>query len=323
MGILLILSNDFHHLFYTVCNDFSVLYHAPFYLIHAYNYLCAGAALLLLLAHYKKNGRPSRGMVAAALGAVSFVLAADLFEYLVPLSSYDLTPASLAVAQVFFLVGGSRLQEFRSLLSTRINVLDGLNETVILTDRENRVVYYNETDLGRRLRLRADVHMDDVGEWKSPAGEMVLDDSEPRHFLYYVQPIKKEKGDPAGRVYAFREITQHKTLIAQLDQKNKELLRAQQELRRHAELVKQLTEETERNRILRVINQTVGQHIYLIIRHLSATRFAQSPEDAMKERLPEAIRCARMGIDRIRESVSVLAEPESRGGTRHDQGVDR
>lgn len=318
--------NDLHNLFYTVYSDFHVEYFTPFYFISAYNYLCATAALVLLVLHHRRNGSPGVGrMAAAAAGAISFVLAVDVFEFLNPhLFLYDLTPASLGVAQLFFLCGVSRLKEFRSLLSTRIKVLDSLNETVVVTDLDNNVVYFNETPLSVQLGIEIGAKMDEVRKWQSSSGELTLDDSEIKYFFYYIHPIGRGKDNPTGKLYSFRDITEYKTLIAQLDEKNKELLSALEELQKHTRLIKQLTEETERNRILQQVNSTVGHYINQIIRNLETTRLFTGTQDVeIKERIQDSIRCARTGIEKIRESVSLLAEPlETGGGTKHDQGVD-
>jgi signal transduction histidine kinase len=339
-GLLLIPSNGLHNLFFTVHSDFHVEYLTLSHFISASNYLCAAAALVLLVLHRRRNGGPVLGrMAAAAAGAVSFVLAVDVFEFFNPrFFLYDLTPASLGVAQLLFLCGILRLKEFRSLLSTRIKVLDSLNETVVVTDPDNNIVYFNETPLSEQLGIEIGAKMGAVREWPSPSGELTLNCSSTRHFFYYIHPLGREKDDPTGKLYSFRDVTEYKTLIARLDEKNKELLSALAELQKQTSLIKQLTEETERNRILKQVNSTVGHYIHQIIRNLETARSSTGTQDeeigeeideGIKERIQDSIRCARTGIEKIRESVSLLAGPretEEEGGGKeheHDQGVDR
>ena len=351
-GILLVLSNSFHHLFFTFHNIFYVRLSTAFFYFSAYNYLCAAAALRLLFLQSRQNmqnGGAGMRLIAAAAAALLMLLMVDLFELMNPLFfPYDLTPAALAPAQIVFLLAGAFTNRYNSLLTARINVLDSLTEAIILTDWNKNIEYFNRTPLNELFRLRDGISLDDLCEEQSPApvfdfrdtvsaGEFMYSKlnhggefKEIQTFSYAMQPLykgKKQK-NPVGALYSFRDISEYKTLIARLDAKNFELTTALEKLKKHMRVITQLAEETEREKIMRHMHETVGSYISKIINTLVVVKSFAETEAAgsavIKEKIAESIQYARTGINAIRESVSTLyLTSTGEGRAADDPGVDR
>jgi len=338
-GALLVLTNSWHNLFFTFHDAFYVRFSAAFFYFSAYNYLCAFTAILLLYMRYKKkreNGGADLRWVAAATGAVLLILAIDLFEFRNPaFFPYDLTPATIALAQIIFRLAGVSPSRYKSLLTARINVLDSLNESIIMTDRNNKILYLNQTPLNKMLCLKIGAGIDvlnqdqlieptlDFRETVSEGEFMCGGPEDKKVFSYAVTPLHKgqRQKSPVGKLYTFREITVYKTLISSLDAKNMELAAALERLRKHMRVVKQLAEERERNKIMQYVISTVGNCISGIINTLAAADFLKGRKEAnrvvIKDKIEKSIRFARDGINKTRESVSTLhmrSETEREGG---------
>ena len=323
--ILLLVLGDYRGFFHVMESGLHVAYAPGIHLVAAHNGLCGLAALYLLVANRKRHGSPCTRTILAAAGAVCLVAAVDLFEYVHPQSpAYDMTPASLTIAQLFFYLASPLFKRSRSLLSTRTHVLDSLNEVVLLTDRWDNVVYSNNASLGASLRDRLPTEPGGACLQVSTLGEIAVQNGEQRHYSFCVRPILVRGKDRVGMLYTFRDITEYKALIAQLNAKNEALLSAQRTLREHARLTRQLAEEEERNKILREVGRTVGQHIDAITRNLEAARLLADDRDGrFRSALREAVERARRGIEEIRSSVRTLASSAgTEGGIARDQAID-
>jgi hypothetical protein len=350
-GILLVLTNHLHQLFFTFYHVFYVRFSPAFFYVSAYNYLCAAAALRLMFRQARQarqNGGAGVRLIAAAAAALLMLLTVDLFEWVNPLFfPYDLTPAALAPAQIVFLLAGSFISRYHSLLTARVNVLDSLNESIIMTDWNKNVEYFNHTPLNELFRLQEGISIDDLSKKQSlttafdfrdtvSAGEFTYGKlnhggafENIQTFSYLAQPLYKGKkqNNPVGVLYSFRDISAYKTLIASLDAKNYELTLALEKLKKHMLVITRLAKETEREKILRQMRETVGSNISKIVDNLVAVILIAEKEGArpavIKEKIEESIQYARTGIHTIRESVSTLYLTSTfEGRAADDPGAD-
>ena len=89
-----LLTNEYHHLFYTSFEVAQVVYGPVFYIHMAYTYICVLAGMAVVLAAFKKN-RVALAHIAVILLAAAVPLAFNLL-YMTGLvkSGFDLTPAA-------------------------------------------------------------------------------------------------------------------------------------------------------------------------------------------------------------------------------------
>ncbi|MDP4182439.1 MAG: histidine kinase N-terminal 7TM domain-containing protein [Bacillota bacterium] len=132
-----------------------------------------------------------------------------------------------------------------------------------------------------------------------------------------------------GRVVHFSDVTQYKLLLSELNMKNeeiaamnenltetnmkisdinKDLIFANDQLKKHAETVEELTIVKERNRFARDAHDTIGHTMSRLITllELCSIAYENDPIDT-KNKLNQALKIARSGMNEIRHSISGLA----------------
>ncbi len=191
------------------------------------------------------------------------------------------------------------LRGFRPVLAARMDVLDSLNESVVMGDGDGHVVYFNGTELVRGLGLSTGDGVERLEELTGggECGEVVR---EGRCYAWHRSGLQWG-GQKAGVLYTFRDITVYRELIDRLNRKNEELGTALARLREYAETSGKLAEETERNRIVLRVQETVGGYLGDIIRNLEEACGLDGPE--LEDKITLCVSLARTGIGKIRESL--------------------
>lgn len=320
--ILLVIFNQYHQLIYSISSLFySKDQPLSAILISGYNLICAAAGLVILLKYQQRRGLFSLARYLPYPLAILIVFAVEIMELLNPhLFLYDLTPVSISMAQIILVSALVPLSGYKSILTSRINVLDRINEGIIMTDTGGNILYANDSPFNKFLGAVQGVNLGSLFAQKliplqfsgglpeelEAAGELTLDSPGQECYAYYIQPIKTGGQYMAGILYIFRDVSQYKSLINNLNSKNSELALKLEFLRRSTGVVKQLAEERERSRIMGQINSTVGQSIKEIISQLESIEEDADGSTEIKERILKAIEYARKGIGRLRESVSTL-----------------
>ncbi len=329
-AVAFVWSDQLHHLFYTIYNTFYYRYEQSFTLVMIYNYLLALAGSALL--GTKARGKWSFRQSIPAFGAVIFLMALDTFEFVGPrLSIYDLTPVGLAVAQISYLVARRPISGYHNVLRTRMSALNCIEQSVVITDRQNRILYHNESPLNVQMNLREG--QDFVGipsrglvfEEKlesARVGEQVANGEfayvftgsiTPRHYSYYVRTLGARKGQVAGLLYSFRDVSAYKELIEELNRRHHELAAASERLQEYSSIVERLAEEVERERVVRQVYDTVEEAVSRIVANLQEMESEEGPE-LMEHSIAECLEFARSSIREIRSSVCSLSAPSREEG---------
>jgi len=337
-GVLLVWSNGLHQLFYTIYDTFYCRYGQAFALLMLYNYLLALAGQVLLAR--KAKGNWDFRQACPGVGAVLLLAGLDAYQLLgPPLSVYDLTPAGLAVAQILYLAAKRPLSGYHSVLRARMNALDCIDQFVVITDAQNKILYGNKASLNTPLEVfegqefagipaevwfpREKLALARAGE-EAANGEFAFfspDLTAPRHYAYYVRTLGAEGGPAAGLLYSFRDITAYKELIEELSQKHRELAAASERLQEYACVVRKLAEEVERERIVRQVNTTVGEAVARIVANLEEIE-SEGETVLTEEKIRESVKCARNSIKKIRSSIAALSLPGEEGGADDDPCPD-
>jgi signal transduction histidine kinase len=337
-GVFVVWSNGLHQLFYTIYGTFYCRYGQAFALVMLYNYLLALAGLVLLAR--KAKGNWDFRQVWPGVGAVLLLAGLDAYELMGHLLSvYDLTPAGLAVAQILYLAGKRPFSGYHSVLRVRMNALDCIDQSVVITDAQNKILYGNKASLntllgvleGREFAgIPAEVRFPREKLGLARAGEEVANGefalflpglTAPRHYVYYVRTLGAEGGQAARLLYSFRDISVYKELIEELSRKHRELAVASERLQEYVFVVRKLAEEMERERIVHQVNTTVGQAVARIVANLE--EIESGGEKALTdEKIRESVECARSSIKKIRSSIAALSLPGREGGADDDPCPD-
>lgn len=351
IGILMVLTNSFHGLFYSIYNVFYINYGILYFIALIFNSLWAMAGCTLLMKYWvipEKYNIWQRFLYPVCL---LIVIGAGVFDGINPeLFSYDVTPASISIVQMLFLFSNRLSGLSGNLFVGKSNILDCINESVIMTDIEGNIIFYNDTPINRQIDMEngADIQkvlnrlaniyinsdgFDTLYEYinlyklqnhalngplyktiqKSCYGEISIGNTEKNWYSYTLQPIKKGAIHVAGILYVFRDITEDKELINHLNDRSSELAAACDKMKKYSAMIRQLSVEKERNKILQKISKDIEESILKIISLLNGIE-AIDDIDAqnIKISLHKSIEISRNGIAGIRKSISAISEPISR-----------
>jgi hypothetical protein len=335
LGTGMILSNSAHHLFYTVYEPvpFNFKFNSGYAFIALCNYVLVLIGLALIYFSQRRKGHPNRKLAGTGIIAMLFVALLDGWEQMTSFGIYDLTPVSFAAFQAAILIGNRGAIGYKAVLSNRLQALDCINESIVITDHQNTVLYSNRAQLNNLLNIGENRDLAEIiaaanmsrGCQENPIGQEAAYASNretcsgsvvftfpelpaPMHCSYYIQPIGKDGDGSGGMLHVFRDVSEYKVLIDQLEQKQKELMALTDRLQKYAGVVRQLAEERERQRIVRHVNSVIGYSIKQIACNLESLESLREGETVlMKERIRESIDNASQAIKRIRESIAPLA----------------
>jgi len=348
LGILTVLTNGFHEMFFRIYDMFYIDYGIMYFMALISNSLWAMAGSSLLMKYrvtHEEYNIQQRFLYPICLLAV---IGAGVFDGINPeLFSYGLTPSSLSIIQILFLFSNRLLGLSGNLFIGKSNILDCINESVIMTDTEGNIIFYNDTQLNRQIGMEngADIQeildklthkyeysdgLDTLYDYlnlyktqhnthkdtaagtipNSICGEITIESSGKRWYFYTVQPITKGKIHVAGVLYVFRDVTEDKVLINHLNDRNSKLADTYEKMKKYSAIIRQLSVERERNKILKKISRDIEESVLKIISLLNEIE-AMDDKDArsVEISLHKSIAIARNGIAGIRKSISAISEP--------------
>jgi PAS domain S-box-containing protein len=246
---LLVLTNPYHHLYYTgfslarVGDSLVWIYgHGPLFWIHiGYCYLLGLVALVIaagrLFSTTALYRRQTIILVCAAC-IPAFCNMAYVFQ-LSPFPEYDLTPVAFLLAGIILAIGLLRYQLFSAVPVAYSLVFSTMRDGVIATNGEYRVIDLNPA-AGRISGINTD---DAIGRPVAgiiPALSEVTKDNEPgpgerhaeislpgegteRFYDVLITPMGAVGTDAAGYLFLFRDISERKLAELALAQANKKI----------------------------------------------------------------------------------------------------
>lgn len=152
--MILVLTNDYHHLYYTSCRfDYNGLFPRNIYghgwiynlyMAFIFGYIIFGTIILIRRFIIEKD-RESRKLYAYLFIAI-ITMSGGLVAYILKLTNgYDATAFGYAVSSVVLFVAIFKYNLLDTLSFVRDYVVDTLEEGIIATDKKGNVLYYNTT----------------------------------------------------------------------------------------------------------------------------------------------------------------------------------
>lgn len=139
----ILLTNEYHHLFYRRFEVEEVIYGPFFYFHMAYTYLCVLTGMAVVLKIFKKN-HVAIQHIAAALLAAAVPLGFNLL-YITGLvkSGFDLTPPAFAFSSVLMLLAVFRYDFLNVNILAFDTIIDSIAEGVAVYNRRGKITYSN------------------------------------------------------------------------------------------------------------------------------------------------------------------------------------
>jgi signal transduction histidine kinase len=337
---LIALTNDWHRLF------MRNMLAGPFFWVHAviaYSYSVAGFFLLIKYAVNHKGHERKRTILLFLAFLLPFAvsLTNDIrmqVFMLRPLGAFDVNSVSFSIGTmlVAFIIYKYR---FLNIYTVALRmIVNNQAQAVIIVDGSNNVVGINDSFdrtflSGWKLKPEDNIsaftgylegNSDEGGagcgltaaiksrcdNWN---GELKMTRPEVKYFSVVITPISKGRKN-YGRIIAFNDITPIRTMMEELELKNKaltdlnnELIDKNRQLHDYARTVSELAAARERNRITRDMHDTLGQTMTVLVTQLNALRILCGKEpDKARERIGELVRLARNGLDDIKRSITGL-----------------
>lgn len=256
-----LLTNEYHHLFYASFEVAQVVYGPVFYIHMAYTYICVLAGMAVVLAAFKKN-RVALAHIAVILLAAAVPLAFNLL-YMTGLvrTGFDLTPPAFSLTSVLMLLAVFRYDFLDVNTMAFDKIFDSIAEGVVVYNRRDKITYCNGAavhwlglqtgdDMEPLRRILREKGADaDCADSQTPV--FTLEDNGERRRLEVRQYIHRDKkGDMVAGTIMLTDVGRYYQLLEQ----GRELAVTNQSL----------AIEKERNRIAQEVHDTAGHTLTMI-----------------------------------------------------------
>lgn len=305
----MVLSNPWHHLYYSSFMKDAVTHGIFFYTNVAATYLFVvlGAVLLYRSVHKKnRQNAAARGLIITA------VLVPVLFNavYLTGLvqSAFDITPLGFGISGILVLIATFRYR-FMDVNGTAFgDILSGLQDGVCVFDQEGRATFVND-----RFADWMGISTEDVialTEWLQVLSKMerihVSECDGDRNAI-----LKETYCDSNGRFLQIQQYEQQRTIafVVQDVSEYYELVNRTKEL---AVSKEKLALEKERNRIAQQVHDTAGHTLTMLQSYmkLAIVSNEHNRQGEVTGYLEEARKLASEGIRELRISINQLRQEE-------------
>ncbi|MCL6591744.1 MAG: hypothetical protein K6U80_17560 [Firmicutes bacterium] len=343
---LLLLTDSYHHLFFTVA-DFP---HRVYGLFFWANYLLVAIYLavgIYFLIEYSKNSsryikKQSFTMIVAILIGISttviYVFRLWKYAWLIACLGCEITVLLFVYATYY------RFFKITPLALRRI--AENIKESIVVVDTYNEINNYNNHFEANFLSWMNIGKCNDIeylaGELEKVAviteessrvlnairrpvngpvsGELTVMQPKQRTYMVHIQPVFT-KQDLVGRIVSFNDISDYKRLLEDYDNKNNqltalnqeltamndELMTASERLHEYAATVEELSIANERNRLARDVHDILGHTMTLVLTSLEVSQLACEKDlEITKKYLAEAVEITRKGITELRNSIRGL-----------------
>ncbi|HEX3028760.1 MAG TPA: histidine kinase N-terminal 7TM domain-containing protein [Clostridia bacterium] len=266
-------------------------------------------------------------IITGILLSLTLTILYYFFEIHLKLSNMDIVPSALVISLVFFCIGAIKYRFLNILPVALPKIIQNVNEGILVVDYEGSISFCNhalKAILKDICRVNPGMKAYEVsgllseyarcdeggkkiieaigkGGFKGLKGEIELGN---KQFQLYYQPLFQGT-EHIGWVISFFDISEHKVLLGELNDKNKMLSDAYEKLLEHAKVVSELAVSRERNRIAMEIHDSQGHCLSLIIALLQVGKLTlESDTEVTKEKINNTLEVARNGLSELRNTVS-------------------
>ncbi|HEX3028358.1 MAG TPA: histidine kinase [Clostridia bacterium] len=215
------------------------------------------------------------------------------------------------------------------------DLLNNMDQSVLILDEKNNIIKYNQSlarnfpeliklkpcnnfkgvigfldknalpSLGKQNVISAI----ETGE-KIYSGEIEFYRSAPKYYSIQVRPIFTRSMTVKGKIIILNDTTIHKNMIQEVNEKNAELSAMIDQLNEYSFLAEALAIEHERNRMAHDLHDTLGQSMTMINTLLKVCIISCKKDDAIRDKLSEALNISKKGINELKRTVNGLAPHE-------------
>jgi signal transduction histidine kinase len=323
---LIILTNKWHHWYFTVDGGNFNQFGAFFYVaaVIAYLYCTVGNILILIFAFKQQScfWRQALGIVIA--GVIPIVANCLFVTNTFGWADFDLTPLSFNVSSLIILVVILKYRLFDLVPIALRKIVDQMEAIVIVVDNNDRIIEYNQAlmailpnlagiktgdplqkifDLIRLPYQSGMIIQDSPDVSGAPTMREIYLEAVDRWFSLHIQPLYANRVI-LGRIISLNEITEYKRLTGELQRKNTELTLLNRQLQAQAAVAEELATVKERQRVVQDIHDTLGQTMTLLVTalQLGKVKFRVNPSEA-ESKLDQALEFANRAVQQTRRAL--------------------
>jgi len=343
-----ILTNDLHYRFYPFFKyspidtgrlDFGILlyYHVTVSYLN-----CLIGSIILYKYSIRSFGYNRKQSVLLIIAVLITMLTSIIitFDFIQP--DFDITPTAFAVSLFIFGIAIIKYKFLNIMPVAMRSVFDSMKESILIVNSSGIIANYNKSfendfqalsgfgisdyvqnfikELSLYIEKTEDANrvLDCIGnlnDFRAFVGELNLMTPISKSFVVNITPIFSDKTKCIGKVISFNDITTYKKLLEDLAVKNTQLSVANTKLKEHTFTIEKLTVERERMRFARDAHDYVGHSMTLLITllKLAQVECLKNPQSTY-DKLSEALKISRDGLNKLRNSISGLV-PENFNGT--------
>jgi signal transduction histidine kinase len=313
-----------------------------------FSFMAAGI-VLLFISHARKTGyekkQSSLLLAAISIPLLIIMLQAYLMVSGKPLpliNDPSLVPLSFTISCLMIAISSIKYRFLNLSAITSRKIHENMKDAYIAIDNSGTIIDVNQPLIlmfpqDSSIRKNGDatafykaltayalpgpglnmIMADDQAHFNIPAStEITLILLQIKTYMANAQPIIINKNDCIGRIISFSDVTEYKSLLQELNNKNaklteikNELIAANLQLREHASTIEQLAIVRERNRLTREIHDSLGHTLTLLLTLLKASQITlqQNPGDT-GNKLEEAVEITKAGLKELKCSIMGISD---------------
>jgi len=290
----LLITNGYHHLFFSEFSMTSKTYGAAFYFhtFFSYSLICFAYIYLLKGLYQNNNDMENSKKILLTIG-LGLPMIANIFHvFVLTWIPTDITPIMFNVTFLIFGYVSYRYKFLDIRKIARYTIFENMHEGIFIADKDMKIVKYNaimnryatehlqvldNVTLERYLEDNK-YNIDHFDGLKMQFNEFIHSEPElekvtlelrvhhiDRDFIVQLEKIKNEKKILRYVIFRFIEVTQYIKAEKQLESKNDELERVNRALSEELAVIKKLTIAKERNRVSKELHDIIGHSLTLVI----------------------------------------------------------
>jgi signal transduction histidine kinase len=294
-----IITNPYHHLFYSHFDFWGDSFGPLFYCHQAYNYALILAGIILCSRNFTKQFGEKRMQAVLFAIAIIIPIVANMlyifkwFELVFGFAPYfDITPIACNISLMLFALATFKYRFFDDVKIARRNALALIPEGILLIDANGRISDFNDTF--KKMYENGDLYS--PGEQsiikRLPCKEslalyekanFILDCNQPSDTSYFTvngrycraicQPITIS-GKASGAFLRFIDITQNQSILSEVANRNNVLVETNKKLEEQAATARNFAVVRTRNFIAGEVHDILGHSVVLAISLLEIARLS-------------------------------------------------
>lgn len=333
---VLVLTNHWHHLYYTGFSKEKVVHGIFFYTNVAETYLFVAAGAIILYRSIERERVREHTEEAVSKTEAGKAKALIIMAVMVPIlfnlfyltgiikASFDITPLGFGISGILVLLATIKYRFMEVNIAAFDTVLSGLSDGVAIFDEDGKCTFYNaafQKFVKKNVPLAADDIKAQIQRMQHLEDNVFVDDFG-RHLQVQIYQDKRNLEDCKEQVNEKRKEEEMLEIPFFEMADNQPTAFVIKDISRYYELLRQTRElavtnerlalEQERNRIAQQVHDTAGHTLTMIQSYmkLAAVSNEKRETEQVQEYLEGAMELTSKGIRELRESINQLRREE-------------